>query len=225
MSLKTALITTEILIGFALLLQSLEHVFQERRSRVLYVARALAGLGLILFGGAFFSGFLLATGYLLWRRFGGPYNGGSDRMGLLVLLTTFIADLAPPPVAEIAFGYLAAQVILSYVVAGLVKIRDPEWRDGRAMMKVFRQSIYPVSLSLRDWAKHGSLLRFVGWATIGAEILFPLVLYRTSWTLIGLGVMFGFHISNALLLGLNRFVWVWLSAYPAILWFQTRIAG
>ena len=33
-----------------------------------------------------------------------------------------------------------------------------------------------------------------------------------------------FHLGNALLFGLNRFFWIWLAAYPALLWFQQRVA-
>jgi hypothetical protein len=27
-----------------------------------------------------------------------------------------------------------------------------------------------------------------------------------------------FHLANAALLGLNRFLWVWVAAYPALYW-------
>jgi len=32
-----------------------------------------------------------------------------------------------------------------------------------------------------------------------------------------------FHLGNACIFGLNRFFWVWLAAYPSILWLQGRI--
>jgi hypothetical protein len=34
-----------------------------------------------------------------------------------------------------------------------------------------------------------------------------------------------FHIANACLFGLNRFVWFWVAAYPSILWLQGRVMG
>jgi hypothetical protein len=32
-----------------------------------------------------------------------------------------------------------------------------------------------------------------------------------------------FHLANACLFGLNRFLWIWLAAYPPLLWFQERV--
>jgi hypothetical protein len=34
-----------------------------------------------------------------------------------------------------------------------------------------------------------------------------------------------FHLANACLFGLNRFFWVWLAAYPSLIWLQHRIFG
>ena len=42
------------------------------------------------------------------HRFQGAYNGGSDRMGLLILWSVLAAHLAPAGFwSEAAFGYLA----------------------------------------------------------------------------------------------------------------------
>ena len=34
-----------------------------------------------------------------------------------------------------------------------------------------------------------------------------------------------FHLSNAMLFGLNRFFWIWLCAYPSLIWLQARLLG
>ena len=39
----------------------------------------------------------------------------------------------------------------------------------------------------------------------------------------GLGLAALFHLANAVLFGLNRFFWIWMTAYPSILWFQHRV--
>ena len=41
--------------------------------------------------------------------------------------------------------------------------------------------------------------------------------------ILALGLAAAFHVANALLFGLNRFVWFWLSAYPSIIWLQNRL--
>ena len=93
---------------------------------------------------------LLLLSLLILQRFQGPYNGGSDRMGLLMLCCLYMTHwLGSERWREIAFGYLALQVMLSYFIAGWVKAVNPEWRSGRALRDVFEFSAYPVSESLR----------------------------------------------------------------------------
>jgi hypothetical protein len=128
-----------------------------------------------------------------------------------------------PALQEIFFGYLGLQLILSYFISGRVKIINPEWRNGIALRKVFQFSAYPVSESLRDWANWPKLLLLMSWLVIGFELLFPLSLLSPTLLFIGLGIAATFHLANACIFGLNRFFWIWIAAYPSIIWLQTRI--
>ena len=167
---------------------------------------------------------LLVIGLLILRRFQGPYNGGSDLMGLLVLFCVCLVHLAPTPqFQEYVFAYLALQLILSYVKSGWVKVRNPDWRTGLALQDVFRFSIYPVSESLRSWAERPKLLCVLSWAVILFELLFPLTLISKLTLIAGLGLALAFHVANACLFGFNRFLWIWPAAYPSLLWLQHRV--
>ena len=42
---------------------------------------------------------------------------------------------------------------------------------------------------------------------------------------IGLSFATLFHFANACLFGLNRFFWIWLAAYPSLLWLQQRVGA
>ena len=144
----------------------------------------------------------------------------------------FSTALAPPkccPTAlaqEAAFGYLGVQVVLSYFISGQVKIVNPEWRSGRALQDVFRFSAYPVSEALRELANHPRLLWSMSWGVMVFEVLFPFSLLSPMALITALALAASFHLSNACFFGLNRFVWFWISAYPSILWLQTRpLAG
>lgn len=227
MTLESAIRLTGLLIGFAFFLQSIEHLFRARDGRVFFAVRAVFSLWLI-------SGILptvaaaalFIMGVQGLRKFDGPYNGGSDRMGLLVLFAVLVAELGSVRIVkEAAFGYLAAQLVLSYVCAGFVKLRNPEWRDGRAMSRLFQFSFYPVSESLRAWGNNVSLMKLMAWSTLIFEILFPVFLVTPGSLALGLTLALAFHIANAFILGLNRFVWVWLAAFPSLLWFQAKILG
>ncbi len=226
MSIDVALRLTEILLGLAVLQQSLEHlVVRSSGPKAVFAARAGLSVGLLvgcLPGWAALG--LAGLGLVILARFDGPYNGGADRMTLLALICLSLAHMLPTaPARELALGYLAVQLVLSYVVSGWVKVRHRDWRTGRALADVFAFSAYPVSEDLRGLARRPRLLRLASWGVIGFELGFPLVLISVWSVAAGLIVALTFHIANAALFGLNRFVWAWLAAFPALIWLQHRL--
>ncbi|KMW60579.1 hypothetical protein AIOL_000741 [Candidatus Rhodobacter oscarellae] len=226
MSFDIALRATEVLLALAFLQQSAEHLV-DRADRPLFGLRMLACLPL-LFGVAVLPGLLclVALNLLQLQRFQGPYNGGSDRMSSLILWCLTAAHLAPSPFwAELAMGYLAVQLTLSYFISGQVKLTNPDWRSGRALADVFAFSAYPVAENLRALALREGLLRGASWAVILFEVLFPLALLTQVSLLAALALGAAFHAANACFFGLNRFLWIWLAAYPSLIWLQTRIVA
>ena len=225
MTLLEALRGCEVLLGCAFVQQSIEHCFGPLTLRWLFVPRLLLAL-LLIVGVAPLPTLaaLFALGLVALVRFDGAYNGGSDRLGLLLLICLLVARALPDSLwAEVAMGYLAMQLLLSYFIAGWVKLINPEWLRGRALRDVFMFSAYPVSESLRGWQQWPRLLWAMSCGVILLEVLFPLALLdaRALWLALLLAGLF--HLANAMLFGLNRFLWVWLAAYPALLWFQGRL--
>ena len=225
MNLDDAIRLTEILLGFAFAQQSIEHLISPANEQRLFIPRLLLAVLLIIgFQTAWIAVLLLLLGLAILHRFQGPYNGGSDRMGLLILSCLCLVHFAPTQRwREIAFGYLALQLLLSYFISGWVKIVNPEWRSGRALCDVFEFSAYPVSESLRQLSASPRLLFYLSWYVMLFEVLFPISLISKTSLAIALIVTASFHFSNACLFGLNRFFWTWIAAYPSIIWFQTRI--
>ena len=225
MSLETATRLTEVLLALALIQQGLEHLRGDRREQLLFGART--ALCLLLIAGIAppwpLVGLAGLSLMILWR-FQGPYNGGSDRMGLLALWCLTLSHLMPTlQWRELIFGYLGAQLVLSYLISGWVKVANPDWRSGQALSDVFRFSAYPVSEDLRRWADRPRVLLAMSWAVIAFELAFPLTLLSRETLIVGLAVAATFHLANAALFGLNRFFWTWLAVYPAILWLQDRL--
>ena len=227
MTLDLALRLTEILLGLALIQPGLEHLrASQTYERLLFAARlVLAGFLISGLAPLWACLGLMAVSLLILRRFQGPYNGGSDRMTLLILSCLTLAHIAPSEKwREIAFGYLAFQLVLSYFISGWVKIRNPDWRNGQALSDVFAFSAYPVSEGLRACQKAPAIIH----SQLGGdlfELAFPFSL-ASPYTLIpALGIAAAFHFSNACFFGLNRFFWAWLAAYPSIIWLQERLVG
>lgn len=225
MSLDAAARLTEILLALALIQQGLEHLRGFRDERLLFGARTgLCGLVILGVAAPWPLVGLAGLSLLILHRFQGPYNGGSDRMGLLALWCLTLSRLLPVPQwKELAFGYLGVQLVLSYFISGGVKVVNPDWRTGRALRDVFQFSAYPVSEALRRWADRPRVLRVMSWAVILFELSFPLTLLSRPTLIAGLAVAAAFHLANACLFGLNRFFWTWLATYPAILWLQARL--
>jgi hypothetical protein len=224
-TLELAIRLSEVMLALAMIQQGLEHL--RDRGRALFVLRIALCLWLLsgLMPGAALLG-LFVSALVHLNRFGGPYNGGSDKMTILIVTCLMVARLGPTPLwAELAMAYLAVQLVLSYFVSGYVKIVKPDWRSGQALVDVFAFSAYPVSESLRGWSNHPRLLQLMGWGVMGFEVLFPLALLHLVALYAGLAVAATFHLANAFLFGLNRFFWIWICAYPSLIWFQGRLEG
>lgn len=225
MSLELAVRLTEILLAIAFIQQSLEQLKISKQLSYLFLIRLF--LSVLLLAGLktewVFLALVINTLFIL-NRFQGPYNGGSDRMGHLIACCLCLVHFMPTiQWQEYIFGYLAAQLILSYFIAGWVKIVNPEWRNGRALRDVFCFSVYPTSESLRGLAKRPKLLWMGSWSVMLFEIAFPLTLLSQPTLIAGLTIAALFHFANSCLFGFNRFFWAWLAAYPSILWLQERI--
>lgn len=131
MSFDLAIRLTEGLLGFAVAQASLEHLLRDQSGRLVFALRLTAAILLmagLMVGPALVV--LCASSLVLLHRFNGPYNGGSDKMTVLVVCCLSVAHFAPSPLwAEIAMGYLAVQLVLSYFISGRVKLVNPMWRS------------------------------------------------------------------------------------------------
>ncbi|MGZ8532942.1 MAG: HTTM domain-containing protein, partial [Candidatus Binatia bacterium] len=208
MNLDLALRWSEILMGCAFLQQGGEHLAAPAKERWLYIPRMV--LALLLIAGVqppIIEALLLLLGMAILYRFQGPYNGGSDRMSLLLLFCLLMSHLAPTRQwQEIALGYLSVQLVLSYAISGWIKLSNPDWRSGQALKDVFEFSVYPVSESIRSLAKIPAGLLGLSWILMLFEMLFPLALLDATYLKAVLAVAGLFHLVNACVFGLNRFL-------------------
>ena len=225
MSFDTALRATEILLALAFIQQSAEHLWRTPEIRWLFGLRLVVSI-VLLVGFAPTLSLLVLTGLSMvaLHHFQGPYNGGSDRMSVLILWCLTLAHVLPNPRwQELAFSYLALQLTLSYFISGWVKLVNADWRTGTALSDVFAFSAYPVAENMRVLAHSPRLLLTASWAVIAFEVAFPLALFTPLSLIAALAIAATFHLANACLFGLNRFFWIWLAAYPSLIWFQARV--
>jgi hypothetical protein len=167
---------------------------------------------------AIFFAFLALGTWLSAVRWRGTFNGGADTLTLILLVCLTVGLGAVPGSARArgALWFVALQVVLSYFVAGVVKLRRGEWRQGTALGRILGESAYDVPARLRGWAGYPILMATGAWALLFFEVSFPLALRDPSWCRVYLLAAFAFHLLNFVTFGLNRFVWAWLAAYPAL---------
>ncbi len=172
---------------------------------------------------ALVAGLLLVTHMLFVLR--NQYGlDGSDQMMLLVLAGQFAYRLHPTPnMLIIAFGFIAAQLILSYLTAGIAKAISPVWRSGKAIGGILDTRSYgSAQLAGVLQSNHWAALA-VCWGTILYECLGPLIAFvHPTLGLAFLAGGFLLHFSIAAAMGLNIFMWSFLACYPAVFFFTQR---
>ncbi|MGV8908145.1 MAG: hypothetical protein ACOH1Y_04125 [Propionicimonas sp.] len=144
---------------------------------------------------------------------------GSDQMMLVAATGVAVALLVPDEMAKtVVLVYVALQLLLSYAVAGLAKATSTTWRSGRAVPAILNTIGYgfpAVGAYLAARPKLGGLL---SWATILFECSAPLlILFGTSGAIVIIVAGLMFHISIAVMMGLNIFPWSFGATYPALL--------
>jgi hypothetical protein len=170
-------------------------------------------------------GILLLVNLILYYRHSYGLDG-ADQMSLLIIITILLCFLINQNdlVGKIGLFFIALQLSISYIVSGIAKLFSEKWRSGTAIQGILSTYTYGTAFT-RNWlTKNKSLCKIICWTTILMETLFPISLFFGSdITLIFLGFGFLFHLSIAIVMGLNDFVWSFCAAYPAYYYLSTLI--
>lgn len=205
-------------------------LFSSKMVRVLLLVR-LAAVGIVLAAGQHLqiSGLAAAivgtTSALLVLRSSYGHDG-ADQMLTLTFLSVALGDLSGSAVGRnLALWFIALQLCLSYLSAGISKVVSPAWRSGDALPGILSTDIYGNKFGRRVFRRRTLIARLSCWAVILFECFFPLSLAELP-TLTIVFVMTGilFHLGTAVLMRLNTFLWAFCATYPA-LWYCARSGG
>lgn len=150
---------------------------------------------------------------------------GSDQVAFAVQSVAAVARLGEdqPKVVDACLWFIALQSGLAYCASGLTKLAGPPWRSGEALAMVMRTESYGDEWAYRMTQRHPRLATWVSHLVIALECGFPVVfLARGRLTVPVLTATGTFHLANAQLMGLSRFVWAFLSTYPSLLYVTQR---
>ena len=161
--------------------------------------------------------YLFGTTLLVAIRFRGSFNGGSDSMTLMTLLSLMIATaFARNHTAHIiCLWFLTLQVCRSFLTSGVSKLKSRAWREGSAMKDLTTVSNYGPPNWARQFLSQGQNSKYLGVVVLGFELLFVTGLLNQDLAALFIGVALVFHLMNYYVFGLNRFVFAWLAVYPA----------
>lgn len=117
----------------------------------------------------------------------------------------------------VSAGFIVAQLLLSYIVAGTAKAVSPTWRSGQAVSSIVRTASYGAS-GAREVLMRPLPSFTACWMTIAFEVG-AVLMFLVGGPALVLLVLSGilFHVGIALVMGLQAFVWSFLGAYP-LLW-------
>lgn len=207
-------------------LKVLDRIYEEKVFKSLLVLNILSVIYLILAGPSLLILFPFVTYCLLFIRFRGVTNGGSDYMTFLILFACVVHLLFPSSVllAQIGLWYIGIQTMLSYTVAGFVKIVNSEWRSGVFLKRLLTEMNYSVPENVLFIAQKVSFLKLASRVVIIFECSFPVMLLGRGLFISYLAFAICFHLFNFFILGLNRFVFAWLAAYPALYYLSFKLS-
>lgn len=224
LSLSDALTVSSRLVAVSVLVQSLEllvlrRVF-ARRVVVLSALQLALCCGVIVVGASPILLLSFVVYLLVIQALGAPFNGGSDVLSGLSLLCLGLAALerGEGALAHGALAYLGVQTTLSYFIAGVAKLKEAGWRNGRALSHFAGLAKYGVPVWARALIARPVVALGASWVVLLFECSFPLALVSARVAVVYLALGVGFHLANALLFGLNRFLLAWLAVYPVLLW-------
>ncbi|MFI7351551.1 hypothetical protein ACIBSR_35495 [Streptomyces sp. NPDC049936] len=108
---------------------------------------------------------------------------------------------------------------MAYGVSGYAKLPSEVWRSGEALTGVLRTESYGDEKAYKIAKKHPALAKAAAHAVLTLECSFPIVfMAKGKLALPMLACMGTFHLVNARVMGLGRFVWAFGGTYPAILY-------
>jgi hypothetical protein len=150
---------------------------------------------------------------------------GADNVALHVTLGLAAYALARVfDAPSVGLYYIAAYAGLAYVTSGVTKLSDAAWRSGVALGWVLNLQVFGAPWAVEFLAPRPRLRQVLSWSVMLAEVSAPLaVLLPAHGIALVLVAGLAFHVTTAVCMGLNLFVWSFLATYPAVLLVWTTV--
>ncbi len=182
---------------------------------ILIIQLILSFVGFLFPAPAIFIGLFL-THLLINVRFRGTVNGGSDMMTFVVLTGVLISFINGAE--KLGLIYICIHALYSYFKAGFVKLIHNDWKSGFALPSFLGRSLFSdIVLLSKKLQPNLSLNKVLGWSVLLFELSVILLPFFHFLTIPYFICAFIFHFLIYISFGLNRFFWIWMAAWPAVI--------
>ncbi|BBA99435.1 hypothetical protein RVR_6051 [Actinacidiphila reveromycinica] len=203
---------------------ALDAVGRPAVTRTLHVARVAAAGALLLplpRRGRFAADLVLSASCLALYPRNHYGTDGADQAAFVVQTAATVARAAEgrPRTVDACLWFAGLQSVLSYTASGWVKASSPTWRSGRALPGVLRTASYGEERAWRLVRDHPRAAKAVCACVVALESAFPAVHLargRAAKPLVAAAA--GFHLANAGVMGLGRFLTGFCALHPAVLY-------
>jgi hypothetical protein len=162
---------------------------------------------------------LLICNLLIYYRTIVTINGADQMNSIIVVLLVLAVCLKDTRLKEVIILFLAAHLILCYFTSGLLKVLEANWRRGDALRGILQTRTYSIPVvSKRAASASGGFMKALSLCTIIWELSFLYTPFMNFYVLLAFlitGVVF--HLFNAVVMGLNSFLFTFLGLYGCIL--------
>ncbi|WP_343956411.1 hypothetical protein [Yaniella flava] len=152
-------------------------------------------------------------------RAAGLGQDGADQGLVVQQAGQLVASFSKPgsKMERSASLFISGQCILSYFTSGYVKLISPVWRSGDAMIGITRTVSYGGVEFNNLMVRYPAIRKAIAWSVIIGEVSAPVMVFlptpiRRIWQI----SMVTMHISIAIVMGLNRFMWAFASFHPIL---------
>lgn len=197
-------------------------IARREMTTALHLARI--GAALSLFGRGRVRDRALADALLALSSLGlhTRHHNGTDGTDQVIFVSTLCSALARsvqrrPDLVDAVLWTVALQTTMAYGLSGWAKLAGPSWRSGSALAGVTRTRTYGDPRVWEMLASRPRTARLLGYAVLTMECLFPVV-YAGGGRLVpawlyAIGL---FHLVNARVMGLGRFVTAFSSLHASV---------
>lgn len=168
--------------------------------------------------------FLVVLAIIISIR-GNEGTTGADQINTITLLIVGLCILSPSELSwRVGIIFLALQLIIAYSTSGWIRILQPTWRNGEDLLVVLRQHTYGNRFIWNIGKKYPKLIKYTSLSILIFESIALLIVFMPiKVVVLYLSIGIVFHLLNAIIMGLNTFVWSFIPLYLSYFWVANEL--